>query len=427
MARESRKRKGREAPVRIYVEGRPVTLHKATGQGYVTLKREDGRRHRVYVGALYLDAERRTLNQEALDRARRLLHESEVLGGAAPREPEALTVRALVTRHAAHAKQEYGEASREPEIFRHATRLLLDLYGDTEAHRFGPLALRAVRSRMLEEDLAGPGEEPRRYARKTVNDYVARIVRVFKWAASHELVPAAVYHALATVPGLRRGRTAARESARRHPIPREHIDRTLPRLPGVVRAMVEVQLFAAMRPGEVCAMRPADIDRSGEVWLYRPASHKNEWRGEGYGRVVALGPQAQAVLRPFLLRPDDACCFSPREAQEQRRQARHAARKTPPHHGNTRGSNRKRRPRRAPADRYDVHAYRRCVARACRAAGVPSWTPGRLRHTAASELRRRYGLELARLVCGHRSAVVTAAHYAEADRERLLRIAREVG
>ena len=48
-------------------------------------------------------------------------------------------------------------------------------------------------------------------------------------------------------------------------------------------------------------MRTADIDTTGSVWHYLPASHKTEHHG--HARVVEFGPRAQAVIRPFL-KPD---------------------------------------------------------------------------------------------------------------------------
>ncbi len=55
-----------------------------------------------------------------------------------------------------------------------------------------------------------------------------------------------------------------------------------------------------MRPGEVCALRPVDIDRSGDVWEYKPLGHKTEHHDRS--RMIYIGPQAQAVLTPFLFR-----------------------------------------------------------------------------------------------------------------------------
>ena len=58
--------------------------------------------------------------------------------------------------------------------------------------------------------------------RSEINRRVGRIVRMFKWGVSEELVPPLVYEALRTVPGLRKGRSGAREKppVSRSPTPR---------------------------------------------------------------------------------------------------------------------------------------------------------------------------------------------------------------
>jgi len=48
------------------------------------------------------------------------------------------------------------------------------------AASFGPLALKAVRLKLIE----------RRYTRKYINDQIQRIKRIFRWATENELVPA---------------------------------------------------------------------------------------------------------------------------------------------------------------------------------------------------------------------------------------------
>ncbi len=52
-----------------------------------------------------------------------------------------------------------------------------------------------------------------------------------------------------------------------------------------------------------------------------------------------FGPKAKAILAPNLLRAADTHCFSPKESEAQRLEARNAARKTPLSCGNKRGSN----------------------------------------------------------------------------------------
>jgi integrase len=54
------------------------------------------------------------------------------------------------------------------------------------------------------------------------------------------------------------------------------------------------------------------------------------------------------------------------------------------------------------------------VRDACHRAGIPVWSPNRLRHSAATEIRRQFGVDAARAVLGHSKPVMTEV-YAEID------------
>ena len=75
--------------------------------------------------------------------------------------------------------------------------------------------------------------------------------------------------------------------------------------------MIRLQLVSGMRAGEVVIMRPADIEQTGQIWIYRPSYHKTQYLG--VEKLVPLGPQAQELIRPFLDRPAGAFLFSPKE------------------------------------------------------------------------------------------------------------------
>ena len=61
-------------------------------------------------------------------------------------------------------------------------------------------------------------------------------------------------------------------------------------LKAVRQAMIQLQRLTGMRPGEVVIMRTADIDTTGSVWHYLPASHKTEHHGHGgHGRRPSTG------------------------------------------------------------------------------------------------------------------------------------------
>jgi site-specific recombinase XerC len=54
------------------------------------------------------------------------------------------------------------------------------------------------------------------------------------------------------------------------------------------------------------------------------------------------------------------------------------------------------------------------------------WFPNQLRHTAGTEIRRRFGLEAAQTVLGHSKADVTQV-YAERDFAKAANVARLIG
>ncbi|MEN0111547.1 MAG: tyrosine-type recombinase/integrase, partial [Planctomycetota bacterium] len=295
----------------------------------------------------------------------------------ATQQSPSLTVVELSARYWRFAVGYYrkdGRCTGVTPAIKVTLRYLKDWYGREPAAEFGPVRLKALRERMVEDG----------HSRRYVNDHVARIKRLFKWAAAEELVPETTYRSLALVPGLKKGRTEARETPPVLPVDDATVEATLPALPPVVADMVRLQRITGMRPAEVCLIRPVDVDRSGDVWVYRPSSHKTEHRGRE--RVVCFGPKAQAVLGRYLDREAASHCFSPRESEAARLAARHASRKTPIDQGNAPGTNRKRRPRRSAGKRYTTDGYRRAIHRACDRAGVDRWSPNRLRHAAATEV-----------------------------------------
>lgn len=99
------------------------------------------------------------------------------------------------------------------------------------------------------------------------NQRVDRIKRFFKWAVAEELVPPGSYEALWCVPGLRYGRTNARETEPVKPVPDAWVDAIVPSLSPPVAAIVLLQRLTGARPCEIVLMRACDIDMGAEVWL----------------------------------------------------------------------------------------------------------------------------------------------------------------
>ena len=374
-------------------------LHKPTGQAVVRL---DGRDY--YLGKHGTEASQEAYRRKIAE----WLTAGSATGTAGPKSPPAglPTVNdvmlAFLTRHAdSYYRHADGTPTGEAENFKHALRPVKKLYGRTPATDFGPLALKAVRKEMVDSGLS----------RTTINARVGKIVRVFKWATENELVPASIHHALTAVSGLRKGRSAARESKPVKSVPDASVDAIRPHVSPQVWAMVELQRLTGMRPGEVTIMRTGDLDMTSKLWGYIPNKHKTEHQGKE--RRIPLGPKAQAVLRPWLRTDLTAYLFSPKEAVEALHARRSKARntKTTPSEAARRC---KGKPGQGRCQRYDKRTYRQAIVRACRKAGVPEWSPNQLRHNAATRLRKEFGLDVARAVLGHCDADTTTI-YAERD------------
>jgi len=378
-----------------------LNLHKPSGNVYVRL---DGRM--VYCG--------RHGTPEAREKYERVVAE----WLARDRRPEppgpTATVAELLAAFMGHAIGYYRSAAGEPTgeaaNFADAIRPLPRLYEDRPAAEFTARELKAAREAMIAAGLA----------RKTINARVNRIRRIWKWAAAEGLVPASAHLELQTLDALRKNRTAAREAPRILPVAEAAVRATLPKMPRAVAAMAELQLLTGCRGGEVVAIRPLEVDRSGETWDYRPGRHKTDYRDDDRTRVVHLGLRARAVLGPFL----EGCLpsaplFNPRESA-----ARRGVRRA-----------------------YDRRSYAQAIYRACDRAfphptlgavrpadRTPSqkrelkewrrrhrWSPLQLRHAAATRIRKDYGLEASQAVLGHARADVTQVYA-----ERLDGLARDV-
>ena len=245
---------------------------------------------------------------------------------------------------------------------------------------FGPKALQTVQRRLLER----PGQ-PRKLSRRGINHRVRRIIGIFKWGVSEELVRAEHWKALETVRPLRAG------VGFDHP-PREAAD------PAAVDAVVAyltrrgatgaarcVRFLRATgcRPGEAFIATAADLRLNASPPLYLPRHHKCASRG--MDRVVVLNAAARAAVnealaeRPALDRP----LFLNRAGQP-----------------------------------WEDTELLHMVERACKALGVKRWVPYQLRHLAATEAVNRTGSEAAAAaMLGHSPDSTMIRRY---SRQRLL-------
>ena len=318
-------------------------------------------------------------------------------------------INELILAYLKHARDYYrpnhGE-NKEAGCINDALAVLQEQgYGREPADAFRPKDLKKVREAMIGKN----------WSRNYLNSQVNRVKRMFAYAVEEDLIPGAVYHALLTVKGLRKGTPGVRETRKVRPVPPDHIKAVLAKAHAILKAMLLFTYHTGARPGEVCALKPCHLDRTGKVWVYHVPPDANKTEHHDQERKAYIGPKARKILEPWLegIAPEEYV-FSPIRAEQLRQKARREARKTPlyPSHFKRLEAKRKLSPKRPKRDHYDPISFRRAIKRLCRSGKVPSWTPNRLRHNAATRFRKKYGIEIARILLGHRKLNTTEI-YAE--------------
>jgi hypothetical protein len=213
--------------------------HKASGQAVVTLSGQD-----FYLGPYGTQVSKREYDRvvaEWLARGRIPIISSDPdEGGVSIAE-----LLVLYLRHANSYYRKNGRVTNEVNAIRSAARVVKELFVRESASEFGPLKLQAVQQRMIRLG----------WCRKQINKQCGRIVRMFAWGVSQELVRPEIAQALREVKGLHKGRTEARESLPVLPVDDVTVELTLPHLPPIVADMVRLQRLTGARPEEICLTR----------------------------------------------------------------------------------------------------------------------------------------------------------------------------
>ncbi len=304
------------------------------------------------------------------------------------------TVYELVAAHAEHAREHYrtaeGEPTSEQNSFAMSLRPLLGPdYAEMPADSFRPSHLKQIREGMVRHGLA----------RKTVNQSIGRIRRLFRWAAGEELVSGETAAVLGLVKDLSQGRTVAPDYDPVTPVPLRDLAAVLRHVRPDIAAMIRLQYYCGARPGEILRISSDEIDREGlvhtgkrkiqlpgGVWVFQPGRFKQQHKGKTVAYI--LGRRAQAVL-PFgtgFLFP------SPKK---------------------------KGRP-------WTIMGYERAIGRACAGLGVPHWTPNQLRHNYLSRIDAAAGIQLASYAVGH-SSTSTTAIYVERNLAAVAEVVAKLG
>jgi integrase len=196
---------------------------------------------------------------------------------------------------------------------------------------------------------------------------------------------------LRAIKNLQKGDARVRENPKVEPVADEVIDATLQHLRPNIRAVVQILRHTGARVGEICQLRPMDLDTTKDVWTFTPASHKTKAHSL---RLIPIGPKAREIIAPLIegLAPTDYVFTGVRK-------------KTRPLTAADVGQN---------------------VKKAARKAKVKRWHPHQIRHLRLTKERSEGGLDSAQLLAGHTSGRMTE-RYAAPDVEKLLDAARKRG
>jgi integrase len=307
------------------------------------------------------------------------------------------TISQLILAHMEFAYEFYGgEKANEPTHLRGLFRLIRPSYGSILGKDFSPRVFKEIRRVMIKKG----------WSWTYIKDQSSRLKRFIRWCVEEDLLPAEVHYRVHAIRCLPHGRGGVKETLPVKPVADDVLKATLSNLPQMVADMCQIQRLCGCRPGELCDMTPIEIDRSGNVWLYKPARHKNSHRG--HTRIIPLGPQAQQILTKYLFHEK---CFG-----------------------------------------YSPPSYRRAITRACdRAFPHPKlsnlkrstltekqatevekwqklhrWSPNQLRHAAATQAREVAGIDAAQVLLGHRDAAMTQ-RYAEVDIAKAVDAMQKIG
>lgn len=314
-----------------------------------------------------------------------------------------VTVGELVKAYRERAERELQNTRQgleSPDLVKiRRAETFLAPYHKWKVTSFGPDQLRKVQKALVIHKYPH-GKKTKRYTRRGINDTVNYVKTIWKWGLGRQLVKVENVQSLGEVKPLSLGQENVHENSRRRRVTEEEFNKVLKTVGPVIGDMLRLVWYTAMRPYEVCAMRPSDILKDDkDCWIYIPGrtespygNHKTT-RFERF-RVIPLTMESQKVLKPRLRnRNVDDYVFKPEEA--------------------TKVINKKIR------QKYDHNSFCRAVKRGCKRAEVDVFVPYDLRRTTATGTRAILGKEAAKVLLGHTKTDTTDIYLLEEVQEAM--------
>ncbi|MFH1615294.1 MAG: site-specific integrase [Planctomycetota bacterium] len=264
----------------------------------------------------------------------------------------------------------------------------------------------------------------KRYTRGGINDVINWIRKIWNWGMGRQLITVEQVQGLKEVKSLKMGDTKAPDIPKRARVTEEEFRKVINAVNSVVGDMLQLIWYTAMRPYEVCDMRPFDIlFDDPKCWIYIPGRdqtpvgrHKTT-RFERV-KVIPLTSKCQKIMES---RIEDfnskKYIFSPKETMQEIREKKSANRKIPLKYGNRPGTNLKKHPMVNPGEKYNHHSLRNACKRGCKRAGVEIFVPYDLRRSRATGVRSVLGKEASKLLLGHANMDTTDIYLLEEVQE----------
>ena len=369
----------------------------------------------------------------------------DVAAGLSPDITDELTLGELGRRYLEEMQREHtkNEAKNKRLVVDHVLKHVGEIYWS----EFGTAAYKRLQKGLVVEGRT----------RKRINKICGEVRAWMKWCYHEELISRKLHQDFLEIGPVRKEKRGSKkkygvrvvEAAKIRAVLWPEVVPILPYLSPVVAAMVTVQYWGGMRPGEVCKITLGELDMTDdECWFYEPFENKmdrfidDDDEQSEYDLFKGFGKTAQDALRPFvdLCKDPSDYVFRPIHAMQWRGYLREKTclkenRKTPQFPSEVKQREKRKRERRLAWEKnvnpcYETRSYGSCVAAAFRKAKregetFKSWSPGQLRHGIATQLRAEGRLQDATALLGHKSISMTT-NYAELTKNELRRVVRDL-
>jgi site-specific recombinase XerD len=271
-----------------------------------------------------------------------------------------------------------GKPTRESSNLRDAMRALRAVAGDIDPQDLSADHLQAAQTWMVKQGMS----------RTTVNTRCNRLRRMAKWAVKppRRWLPPEIMVEWSLVDPLRKWRTEAAESMGVKPVQWEDVCAVMAHANLQLATMLEIHWLTGMRPSELTNMRRSWLHPRDHANTYEPIWHKTAHHG--HKRIILIGPQASTVLIPWLRRI------------------------------------------KATQDRLwtitSSQVYAQAIHRVQIRHRLSSWNPNQIRHSFATRMRAKHGMDATQIALGHKH-ITTTEIYAEPDMKSAISAINKMG